>query len=429
MPVSNLRRILDQLTGWHPYPLAMLVYVDVRHMRSVNQLAQLGDGDTVIAEVARAMREWAGEYGLASRVWSNEFIGAKIVDHGQTAIEEATALRERLADIRYGSVIGENRIAVSVGLVVTHDNEHWAEHIGNAADACAAAKRRGLNQIVSYSRQHSATSLAHVNAANVLAFRRLRAEGRLLLDPQPVMDIRGEPARLAKAEFLIRVDHGDTHLSLPPGTIETLEYFSLATELDAFSAEWVMGWIAQHPEAVERLDGITLNLSARSIADGRFMSRLYQDARAMRLPRGKLGFEITETAAIQHLELAAELIEDFRGIGCSFSLDDFGSGLCSFGYLHSLPVDEVKIDGRFIRDIVQNPVSQEIVRAIQQVAHATGKRTVAEFVDDPHKLAVLKRLGVDYAQGWLFYPAIRTEQLLDLLAGSPAAHEATAAAL
>ncbi|MFP5305116.1 MAG: EAL domain-containing protein, partial [Gammaproteobacteria bacterium] len=131
----------------------------------------------------------------------------------------------------------------------------------------------------------------------------------------------------------------------------------------------------------------------------------------------------------QHLELAAELIEDFRGIGCSFSLDDFGSGLCSFGYLHSLPVDEVKIDGRFIRDIVQNPVSQEIVRAIQQVAHATGKRTVAEFVDDPHKLAVLKRLGVDYAQGWLFYPAIRTEQLLDLLAGSPAAHEATAAAL
>lgn len=111
------------------------------------------------------------------------------------------------------------------------------------------------------------------------------------------------------------------------------------------------------------------------------------------------------------MELAADIIEDFRGIACSFSLDDFGSGLCSFGYLHSLAVDEVKIDGRFIRDIARNPVSQGIARAIQQVARATGKKTV----DEPRKLAVLPSLGIDYAQGWLFYPAIPTEQLLGLL--------------
>jgi EAL domain-containing protein (putative c-di-GMP-specific phosphodiesterase class I) len=145
------------------------------------------------------------------------------------------------------------------------------------------------------------------------------------------------------------------------------------------------------------------------------MDALLRDVRSAHLPHGKLCFEITETAAIEHLDIAAEVIGAFRSFGCGFSLDDFGSGLCSFGYLQSLPVDEVKIDGRFIRDVAQSGVSQEIVRAIHQVAHATGKRTVAEFVDDPRKLRALRNIGVDYAQGWLFYPTVTPEKFVELL--------------
>ena len=152
------------------------------------------------------------------------------------------------------------------------------------------------------------------------------------------------------------------------------------------------------------------------MADARFMQRLFNDVRAVHPPAGKLGFEITETAAIAQLEIAADIIEDFRSIGCSFSLDDFGSGLCSFGYLHSLPVTEVKIDGRFIRDVAADGASRAIVRAIHQVASATGKRTVAEFVDDPRKLEVLREIGVDYAQGWLFYPTVTPEKFDELMA-------------
>lgn len=114
--------------------------------------------------------------------------------------------------------------------------------------------------------------------------------------------------------------------------------------------------------------------------------------------------------------MAAEVIHSFRAVGCGFSLDDFGSGLCSFGYLQQLQVDEVKIDGRFIKDVAQNGASREIVRAIHQVAHATGKRTVAEFVDDPRKLAALQEIGVDYAQGWLFYPTVTPEKFIELVA-------------
>lgn len=159
-----------------------------------------------------------------------------------------------------------------------------------------------------------------------------------------------------------------------------------------------------------------------------FMSHLFDDIKHARLPPGKLSFEITETAAIQNLHVAADVIGDFQSLGCRFSLDDFGSGLCSFGYLQSLPVDEVKIDGRFVREIADNLVTQEIVRAIHQIARATGKTTVAEFVDDARKLVVLRDIGFDYAQGWLFYPALAPERFLELLQ-APSVAPAAATAL
>ena len=197
--------------------------------------------------------------------------------------------------------------------------------------------------------------------------------------------------------------------------IEALEVHGLSTELDSFSAQHLLAWIDEHRSLLDRLDGVSLNLSAPSFIDGLFMGKFFDEVRHARLPRNKLCIEITETAAIKHLNVAAEVILDFKTLGCRFSLDDFGSGLCSFGYLHSLPVDEVKIDGTFIRELAHSSVSEKIVRAIYQVARATGKTTVAEFVDDPRKLAVLQEIGFDYAQGWLFYPSIPSERLIELV--------------
>jgi len=176
-----------------------------------------------------------------------------------------------------------------------------------------------------------------------------------------------------------------------------------------------LDWLEHNSFVFDGLDNLSLNLSGASLVDAGFMEDLYRDVKNARLPRGKLCFEITETAAIEHLDVAAEAIAAFKDIGCLFSLDDFGSGLCSFGYLESLAVEEIKIDGRFVRDIAHSPVSQEIVRAIHQVARATGKKTVAEFVDDPRKLEALRRIGVNYAQGWLFYPAVSPDKLVELL--------------
>lgn len=416
MTVSHYALLLDQLRIWPMSATAALYYVDIRQLSTINRIADATEGDAVIAKVEESLREWVGPRGISGRLWSNEFIAVRMIDHPQGVVDGAAALRDRLAALHYQSSLGENLIATSIGAALVAPGADWATTIAEAGDACETAKRRGVNQFCStHPSRHRAAPVA-VNTDRIAAFRQLMLDGSLTLHPQPIMDIRDARPRLRKAEFLMRVERNGVFMPLSAGTIETLEHFGMSADLDRFSARFLLDWLSEHRSALDQLDEVSMNLSARSIVDGAFMDTLLRDVRSAALPRGKLIFEITETAAIDNLEVAAELIADFRAIGCGFSLDDFGSGLCSFGYLQSLPVDEVKIDGRFISGVAQEGASQEIVRAIHHVARATGKRTVAEFVDDSQKLVALKKIGVDYAQGWLFYPTVTPEKLLELLA-------------
>lgn len=395
---------------------AMLVYVDVRGLRAINRIADPTEGDRVIARVAELMTRWSGRNGHAERLWSNEFIAMKPIDHTQMAVDEAMDLRDRLVALNYRSSLGDNPVSVSIGVLVVSPGVDWMEAIRDAGDASESSKRRGLNQIVVHNPEGPRRVKATASAAAVTEFRRLLANGRLALHPQPIMDIREPLPQLRKAEFLLRMERKGVHMPVPAGTIETLEYFGLVNELDRFSSQFILDWLADNRGVLDRLHSVSINLSARSIVDGRFMDDLLRDVRNAGLPPGKLCFEITETAAVENLEVAADVIRAFRAAGCGFSLDDFGSGLCSFGYLQQLQVDEVKIDGCFIKEVAQGGASREIVRAIHQVAHATGKRTVAEFVDDPRKLEALREIGIDYAQGWLFYPTVTPEKFLELVA-------------
>lgn len=412
---TSYNKLLRALRKWPSDPYAVMVCVDIRDLRTINHIGSPRAGDEVIRKVEAGVRSWAGPQGHAERLWSNEFIAARLIDHPQGALEEASRLRDALAGISYQSPLGDNRIAVAMGLTVARRGADWPQVIDEASEACRVAKRRGVNQIVSGVTHEAVTPRARHDTDIVRHFRLLMAEGRLAPYPQPIMHIGGTQPRLAKAEFLLRVEQDGRAVPLPAGTIETLEFYGLSAELDGYVTQHVLDWLAEYPQVAARLDNISMNLSAKSLVDGNFMDGLLREVRQQRVPAHKLCFEITETAAVQNLEVAAEIVGEFRRIGCKWSLDDFGSGLCSFGYLHSLPVDEVKIDGRFTRDVHNSSVSQEIVRAINQVAHATGKRTVAEFVDEPAKLEVLRKIGVDYAQGWLFSPAIAPDKFLQLL--------------
>jgi diguanylate cyclase (GGDEF)-like protein len=412
-PASRHHSILKQLAAWSPGEFAALIHIDLRNLRDINRLSGAAEGDRLIRRVEQTLQQWSRGHAVTGRLWSNEVVAAKAIDHAQSAGEEAALLRDLLSEMHYDSAVGSARVGVSLGLSIWRHGDDWARVLGEAGQACLVSKRRGLNQIVRFG-----TGVAEMpiySPSAVAEFRNLMKAGRLSLHAQPIMDIGGDEPKMAKAEFLIRMERNGVHMPLAAGIIETLENYGLAAELDRFSSAFLLDWLDANPEVLGRVHGLSMNLSGASLIDGRFMDDLYRDVKNARLPAGKLCFEITETSAIAHLDVAAEVIGAFKSIGCRFSLDDFGSGLCSFGYLNSLPVDEVKIDGRFVRDIAQSAVSQEITRAIHHVAKVTGKKTVAEFVDDARKLEALKRIGVDYAQGWLFYPAVAPDKLLELL--------------
>lgn len=415
MKSSGYAKLLQALQRWHSDTPASLFYVDLCHLSAINRLASPRVADQLVEAVERRLKAWAGSDGLAARLWSDEFVAVKLLDHAQQATEEAKSLRDALTALSYTGCHGASSLSVSIGVMPLRAPFDWPAMLAQAEEACEGAKTRGLNQICFHNTMPRLRR-AHGGSDAVTEFRRHLDAGALTLQPQPIMDIRAREPRIAKAEFLLRIEREPgVYSPPPPGMIEALELHGLSTELDHFSAQHLLAWLDDHRALLDRLDGVSLNLSAPSFVDGLFMGKLFDDVRHARLPRNKLCIEITETAAIQHLNVAAEVILDFKTLGCRFSLDDFGSGLCSFGYLHSLPVDEVKIDGTFIRELAQSTVSEKIVRAIYQVARATGKTTVAEFVDDPRKLAVLQDIGFDYAQGWLFHPSIPPEKLIELV--------------
>ncbi|MCZ6854206.1 MAG: EAL domain-containing protein, partial [Gammaproteobacteria bacterium] len=158
--------------------------------------------------------------------------------------------------------------------------------------------------------------------------------------------------------------------------------------------------MADHRSDLDRFGGFAINVSGHSVNDSSFPDFVLEQFANSQAPTGKVCFEITETAAIANLENAVDFMNRMRIIGCQFSLDDFGTGLSSYSYLRNLPVDFVKIDGVFVKDIASNPADYAVVRSINEIGHYMGKKTIAEYVENDEVLERLQEIGVDYAQGF-----------------------------
>ena len=182
---------------------------------------------------------------------------------------------------------------------------------------------------------------------------------------------------------------------LPANFLPTAERYNLATQLDTWVVNATLDWMATDPEV-----HCTINLSGMSIADEEFLRFMLDVIDEKEVEASRICLEITETAAIQNLSKANRFIQQLRARGCFFALDDFGSGLSSFAYLKTLPVDFLKIDGFFVRDMVEDRINFELVKSINDVGHVMGKRTIAEFVENDATLQALRDTGVDYAQGF-----------------------------
>jgi EAL domain-containing protein (putative c-di-GMP-specific phosphodiesterase class I) len=322
----------------------------------------------------------------------------------------AEELRNVARDFRFRWNDKTFEVSVSIGLVGLHAGSGELGTVLSAADmACYAAKERGRNRIHAFEIGDEQLSQRHAEMQWVARIQQAIDAGDLLLYAQEIQPLRGPGP--GHYEILVRLRAEDGRV-IPPGSfIPAAERYNVTPQIDRYVIRQVFGHIRAHPGLAGL--GYAINLSGKSLNDERLLAFVLEQARTDGVDPHQICFEITETAAIGNLKSAVAFIGELRRHGFRFALDDFGSGLSSFGYLKHLPVDYLKIDGGFVRNIVHDRIDAAMVHAIHGIGQTIGIETIAEFVEDANILAELRKIGVDYAQGYHLH---RPEPLAELTA-------------
>jgi len=270
----------------------------------------------------------------------------------------------------------------------------------SAADAaCYAAKDAGRNRIHVYSSDDKTLAKRRGEMRWVNRINQALEEGQFRLYYQKIVSVK-DVKEGEHYELLLRMADKSGKL-IPPGAfLPAAERYGLSTRIDQWVVDTAMNWLETHPAKLKKLHLCAINLSGQTLGNETFLDNLLNKLEGSKVPAHKICFEITETSAIANLANAIRFIKKLRNKGCVFALDDFGSGVSSFGYLKNLPVDYLKIDGAFVRDIATDRIDKAMVKSINDIGQIMGKKTIAEFVENDNILQELKKLGVDYAQGY-----------------------------
>jgi Amt family ammonium transporter len=379
----------------------VVCYLDLDQFKVVNDTCGHVAGDELLRQVTQLIRGLLRTGDTLARLGGDEFGLILRSCPVERAIPIAERIREAIADFRFAWEGQSFAIGVSVGIVPTTSTGRDLRALLAAADAaCYAAKEAGRNRVHVF-QPDDAQVLAQRGQMQWVA-RLLAAldEDRLRLYVQPVVPLHAGDGAPPHHEILLRLVEGGE--IAPPGAfLPAAERYGLMPRVDHWVVHNTLAWLGDRLRQHGRIEGVyAINLSGASLSDERFRQTLRATLEEVRLPPGVLCFEITETAAVANLTKVVQFIEEVKALGCLFSLDDFGSGLSSFAYLKSLPVDYLKIDGSFVKDIDDDPMDFAMVQAIHSIGHVMGLRTIAEYVSSEAILRRLREIGVDYGQGY-----------------------------
>ena len=390
-----------------------LLYIDLDQFKIINDAAGHAAGDRLLVQVARLLEAFRSPEASLARLGGDEF--GLLLPHCTVAEAEATAGRiiRVLEDVRYQEEEQRFRIGVSIGVVPLVGQGFDPDAVMQAADtSCFAAKESGRNRWHTWG--ESDADLISRNQAMRWVTRLQRAidDDRLELHAQRIVPLNPADGDALRAELLLRIREEDGALVLPGAFLPPAERFQLITRLD----QWVLQKTIALLAALASLEGIkriSLNVSGLSVVDPSFV-QVVDTALAEAGPAisQRLCFEITETAVITNVAAAVQFISIVRRHGCTVALDDFGSGMASFGTLKNLTVTHLKIDGQFVTGVIDDPLDDVAVRCFVEVAEVIGLRTVAEFVESEAVLQRLRQIGVHYAQGYHLHRPEPFEQVL-----------------
>ncbi len=378
-----------------------LFYLDLDQFKVVNDTSGHQAGDAMLRQVVATLTACLRPGACLARLGGDEF---GILLHDMESGEAVAEAKKMVAALGNLVFFWENRIyrsGVSIGLVMLGDVAPTLTEVLRAADAaCIVAKDNGRGQVHVF---HPDDNLVRERRSEMEWVGRIRDalhNNDFRLSIQPIGRILSDRVEVHSAEILIRMRDENNALYLPGVFLPAALRYGMMREIDR--------WVIRHGlRAVMRMpppkNGVLLsfgiNLSAASITDSTLPGFVAENLRETGLSADRVSFEITETDAVSCFDQARGVMQSLRELGCTVALDDLGAGMSSFNYLKHLPVDYLKIDGGLVRDIVQDPISRCMVKAIRDVAKEMGKPTVAEYVENLDTLAVLRELGVEYAQG------------------------------
>lgn len=380
-----------------------LMFLDLDQFKLVNDTCGHAAGDELLRHICALLQSGLREGDTLARLGGDEF-GILLENCSPESSERiAEILRQTVQNLHF---VWKGRpfvTTVSIGVVHVAQNPTTLESLLRAADmACYMAKEKGRNRVQLYHVDDSELSLRFGEMAWVQRLHMALEENRFCLYAQEIATLGHVETGGGHVEILLRLHDEAGRMILPNSFIPAAERYGLMTSLDRWVVENVFKiiaqCIAQQHEAPMAMCAI--NLSGITIGDDDFLIFLRQQFVIHRIPPEMICFEITETSAISNLASAIKFINELKGLGCYFSLDDFCAGMSSFAYLKHLPVDFLKIDGSFVRDMLDDPINRAMVEVINHIGHVMGKRTIAEFVETPQIEQALLEIGVDYAQGY-----------------------------
>ncbi|HEX4585515.1 MAG TPA: EAL domain-containing protein [Burkholderiaceae bacterium] len=378
-----------------------VMYIDLDQFKIVNDTCGHSAGDQLLRQLAHLLQATLRKEDLVARLGGDEF-GVLLLDCDvEQACQVAEKLRETVAGFRF---FWESRIftvGASIGVVpISGDSIPLATVLSAADAACYAAKDSGRNQVQVYRPENEELRQRRTEMGWVNRITRALDEGRFRLRYQPIVALSSCERKTDHFEMLVSMVDENGVIIGPDAFIPAAERYNLMPSIDRWVIDSAFRFIGSVPDGAHHFQTCCINLSGASLTDEHLLQYIQGKLIEYGVSPRLICFEITETATIANMNRALRLISELRARGCRFALDDFGTGLASFAYLKHLPVDYLKIDGTFVKDIVRDPVNLAIVKATNEIGHALGIKTIAEYVEDAETLQALRELGVDYGQGF-----------------------------
>lgn len=381
-------------------PVYGLLYLDLDRFKIVNDTCGHHAGDQLLIKLTELFSSKLRRTDVLGRLGGDEFAVIASADSFDEITQLAEQLRVAVQDFVFHYDQEEFTVSLSIGVIPiseeTDDIETLLTHVDSA---CYVAKQSGRNRVHVAQKNDQEVLRYRSDLAGVQNIRSALSDERFELYYQPVFKINEHDTTLEHCEVLLRIKDDEGNVYSPADFIPLAEKYNLMIDIDRWVVKNVLTWIETWQDQMQ-LPRLLVNLSGLSYMDDEFLIFLIAALEKADIDYTRLAFEITETAAVDDVKKALHFIHRIREFGCRFALDDFGSGFSTFAYLKNLPIEYLKIDGTLVMNMQNDNVDREMVRAINQVGHIVGAKTIAEFVENDEILQELRLLGVDYAQGY-----------------------------